>query len=71
VSLRHTGDLAGAKECWEQVLASPPARYFASVNTGIRGYLTRQNLTALYYDLGDFEAAEAQWRAFLEERPDY
>jgi glycosyltransferase involved in cell wall biosynthesis/Flp pilus assembly protein TadD len=71
ICLRHLGDLSGAKRCWEQVLSAPPGPYFASFNTGIRGYLTRHNLAAVSHDLGLIAEAEAHWRAVLTERPDY
>jgi tetratricopeptide (TPR) repeat protein len=71
VARRQIGDAAGARTCWEQVLASRPGPHFASVNTGIRGHLTRHNLAAAYHDLGDTTAAEAEWRAALAEKPGF
>ncbi len=64
---RHQGDRAGAEACWQQVLTMPTGEYFASVHTGVRGYLTRHNLAALSREAGREAKAEAQWRAALAE----
>jgi glycosyltransferase involved in cell wall biosynthesis/SAM-dependent methyltransferase len=69
--LQGLGDSLGAVERWEQVLRCPPGQHFASVHAGIRGYLTRQNLAAVYQTLGRFPEAERHYQAILEEQPDY
>ncbi len=71
VVLRGLGDAAGAEVAWRGVLDAPPGEYFASLNTGLRGYLTRHNLAGLYRELGRDTEAEAQWHSALAERPDY
>jgi glycosyltransferase involved in cell wall biosynthesis/predicted Zn-dependent protease len=68
---RGLGDQAGAEASWRKVLETPPGEYFASVPEGLRGHLTRHNLAALYREQGRHAEAEQQWRAALEDRPDY
>src|SRR5262249_11311434 len=68
---RGLGATAGAIGCWEQVLRIPPGPHLASINPGIRGYLTRHNLAVAFQDLKRHKEAEAQWRTILAERPDY
>jgi tetratricopeptide (TPR) repeat protein len=69
--LRSMGDLAGAVGRWEECLRLPPGDHFASVNPGLRGYVTRHNLAATYRELGAAQEAESHWRAALLERPYY
>lgn len=71
VTLRHLGDAYGAIRAWEQVLKIPPGAHFASLNPGIRSYLTRQNLAIAYQDIKRFDQAEAQWRRIIDEHPEY
>jgi|SRR6516164_1974872 glycosyltransferase involved in cell wall biosynthesis len=40
-------------------------------DTGLRSYVTRNNLAVLYRDQGRFADAEAQWKAALAERPSF
>ncbi len=68
---RYLGDLDGAIGCWQRVLKTPPGPHFASVNTGLRGYLTRHNLATAYMERGDLDEAEGTWHAALDEQPDY
>jgi GT2 family glycosyltransferase/tetratricopeptide (TPR) repeat protein len=68
---RGLGDTAGAETSWRQVLQAEPGEYFASVHTGLRGYLTRHNLAGLYRETGRDADAESQWRLALQEWPDY
>jgi tetratricopeptide (TPR) repeat protein len=44
---------------------------FRSIDRGILGYKTRQNLACLYESQSRHAEAEQQWRAILAERPDY
>ena len=48
-----------------------PGTHFASVNAGLRGYVTRHNLAAAYHELERLAEAEAHWKAALAERPGY
>jgi FkbM family methyltransferase len=71
VTLRETGDVEGAIRCWERCLQAPQGMHFASVNTGLRGHITRHNLAAAYFDQHRHADAESQWKAALAERPHY
>jgi glycosyltransferase involved in cell wall biosynthesis len=71
IALRRLRDIYGAIARWEQVLATPQAEYYASINVGIRGYITRQNLAMAYQELGRTADAQMHWRQALEECPGY
>lgn len=71
ITLRHLGDVSGAIAAWERLLQVPESPHFASVNTGLRGYLTRHNLAAAYLDTGKPDDALVHWQAALSEVPDY
>ena len=64
-------DLDGAEGCLLEALATREKGHFASVDAGLRGYKTRQNLGIIYREQGRAAEAEAQWRAALEEQPDF
>jgi glycosyltransferase involved in cell wall biosynthesis/Tfp pilus assembly protein PilF len=68
---RELGDRTEAMGCYERLLATPPGQYFASVDTGLAGYLARCNLAELYQAEGRAADAERQWRAALAEQPDF
>jgi tetratricopeptide (TPR) repeat protein len=65
------GDGAGAEACYLQLLAGPEAAHLASVPIGLNGYITRHNLAVLYHQQGRLAEAETQWRAAVEEKPDF
>jgi glycosyltransferase involved in cell wall biosynthesis/Flp pilus assembly protein TadD len=69
VCLHGLGDVAGAVTAWELVLRSEPSPHLGSINTGIRGYLTRSNLAGAYRELGRLREAGEQWQLALAERP--
>jgi glycosyltransferase involved in cell wall biosynthesis len=71
LALRELGDKAGAIACWEQCLQTPTGTHFASLNTGLRGHITRHNLAIAYRETGRPGEAEKQWQAALGERPGY
>jgi len=65
-------DLDGAEASLLETLATREKGHFASVDAGgLRGYKTRQNLGIIYREQGRQAEAEAQWRAALEEQPDF
>jgi len=70
-AFRHMGDAQAAVRCWEQVLRAPPGAHFASMHTGLRGYLTRHNLAMAYLETGQYEAALEHWNQALAEQADY
>jgi tetratricopeptide (TPR) repeat protein len=67
----HLKDLLGARRCLERLLETPPEEHFDSVDTGIRGYLGRYNLGVVCAEEGNLAEAEANWRAAVDDRPDY
>jgi GT2 family glycosyltransferase/tetratricopeptide (TPR) repeat protein len=69
--LREAGDLAGAEACLLRLLAAREGGHFASVDAGLRGYKARHNLAVVYHQQGRHAAAKGQWRAALDERPDF
>jgi D-beta-D-heptose 7-phosphate kinase/D-beta-D-heptose 1-phosphate adenosyltransferase len=64
-------DLVGARCCLERLVKVKPGQHFASVDTGMAGYLGRHNLAVVCAALGDWPAAETHCRAALADRPDY
>jgi tetratricopeptide (TPR) repeat protein len=71
VTLRELGDIAAAVNCWERCLQTSPGTHFASVNTGLRGHITRHNLAVAFCELGRPGDAESQWKTALTERAHY
>jgi tetratricopeptide (TPR) repeat protein len=67
----EAGRLREAAEAYQRVLAGGQGRYFTSIDRGLQGYKARQNLAAVYTDLGDWAGAEAEWRAVTGEVPFY
>ena len=70
LALRELGDAGGAIVCWEQCLKTGPGTHFASINTGLRGHITRHNLATAYRGLGQHEEAVRRCRLALELQPD-
>jgi tetratricopeptide (TPR) repeat protein len=71
VLAHHFGRSADAERYYRQVLSTSFEPKFRSIDRGILGYKTRQNLAVLYSDQGRHSEAESEWRLILEERPDY
>jgi tetratricopeptide (TPR) repeat protein len=69
--LRESGDAAGAELCWLRLLVSREEAHFGSVDAGLAGYKTRNQLALLYQEQGQKHLAEAQWRLAVAERPDF
>lgn len=68
---KSLGEKDAAIRCFERLLNTPESDYFASVDTGLRGYKARHNLAVLYQEQGRAAEAEAQWREALKEQPDF
>jgi GT2 family glycosyltransferase/tetratricopeptide (TPR) repeat protein/2-polyprenyl-3-methyl-5-hydroxy-6-metoxy-1,4-benzoquinol methylase len=68
---QHSGRPWDAERYYRKILDDTFAPRFRSIDRGIVGYKTRQNLANLYHDQGRHAEAEAQWRLILTERPDY
>ncbi len=71
VALQEMGKVAEAAACWERCLQTPVGTHFASINTGLTGYIARHNLATAYLALGKLRDAEEQWKAALADRPHY
>jgi tetratricopeptide (TPR) repeat protein len=69
--LNNFGRYAEAVEAYLKVLATDEGAHFASVERGIKGYLTRHNLAVVYMNMGDLARAEEQWRLVVAEVPTY
>jgi tetratricopeptide (TPR) repeat protein len=65
------GRLAEARDDYLNILKPQTERHFTSRDVGILGYKARHNLAIVYEDLGQTDRALGQWKAILEERPDY
>jgi tetratricopeptide (TPR) repeat protein len=68
---RERGDAAGAEACLLRLLHEHPGEHFASLDGGLRGHKACHNLAALYFQQGRTAEAERQWRAAVDERPDF
>jgi tetratricopeptide (TPR) repeat protein len=71
MALDALGDAAGATHCLERLVGGRDEEHFASVATGLRGYLARHNLAAHYLQAGRLDEAQAQWLQALAEQPRY
>jgi tetratricopeptide (TPR) repeat protein len=71
ILLHESGRLQEAADTYLTLLGQETARYFTSVDPGIRGFKARQNLAVVYADLGDLARAEEQWRQVVAEVPRY
>ena len=71
VLLQEMGCPGEAARAYAEVLSRREERHFASLDPAIAGFKARQNLAVALADLGDAEAAEAQWRAIVAEVPAY
>ena len=60
-----------AERYYRQILEGKFDRWFRSLDQGILGYKTHQNLASLYGDEGRPREAEQQWRLIVAKRPDY
>jgi FkbM family methyltransferase len=67
--LNEAGDLAGAEQCYLQLLSDREAPHFASVPVGLNGYLSHHNLAVVYLKQNRPADAETQWRAAIQENP--
>ncbi len=70
-ALDALGDRSAATRCLERILLGRDGEHFASVATGLGGYITRHNLAVHYLQAGRLEEAEEQWQQALAEQPGY
>jgi tetratricopeptide (TPR) repeat protein len=69
--LHELGKLKESAALYQAVLTDKGERYFNSMDRGIRSFKTRQNLAAVYTDMGEYERAEEQWQLITDEMPNY
>lgn len=65
------GRLREAELAYLGALANDDAVHFGSIDRGIVGFKARQNLAAVYADMGEPGRAGEQWRAIATEAPGY
>jgi hypothetical protein len=65
------GDHRGAEGCLVRLLGVPAGQRLGSRDTGLAGYKARHNLAVIYHHQRRSTEAQVQWRAALEERPDF
>lgn len=65
------GRLADAEAAYLAVLNNQEPRHFSSVDRGIGGFKTHQNLAIVYSDMQREEQAERQWRQVIQQVPSY
>jgi GT2 family glycosyltransferase/tetratricopeptide (TPR) repeat protein/2-polyprenyl-3-methyl-5-hydroxy-6-metoxy-1,4-benzoquinol methylase len=70
VLARDYGRFEYAERYYLKILEDTREHKFRSIDQGILGYKTRQNLACLYNEQGRHAAAEENWRMILAERPD-
>jgi glycosyltransferase involved in cell wall biosynthesis/tetratricopeptide (TPR) repeat protein len=69
ILLRERGELAAAEACLRLLLSVKTDGHFASIDAGLKGYKTRQNLAVLCQQQGRYEEAESFYRQVIEEQP--
>ena len=67
--LHQFGRLAQSATAYERLLQAPTERHLSSVDRAIKGHRARQNLAAVYTELGDFARARDELEHALAERP--
>lgn len=63
------GHLEAAIHAYQEALLPREAKYFSSVDNGIRGFKARHNLALVLCDAGRFSDAENEWRQVIDEAP--
>jgi len=71
VLLHELGRHGEARRAYLDVLETGEERHFTSVDRGLAGFKTRQNLAVVAADLGDLAEAEDQWRRVVADVPCY
>jgi tetratricopeptide (TPR) repeat protein/GT2 family glycosyltransferase len=71
VLLQDDGRLRQAELANRAALANDDAPHLASFDQGIVGHKCRQNLAALYFEMGAVHKAEAEWRQIVADVPGY
>ncbi len=71
ILLHESGLRHEAVAAYLDLLAHPDERHFTSVDRGMGTFKARQNLAVIFGELGDWPAAEEQWRQVVAEVPAY
>jgi glycosyltransferase involved in cell wall biosynthesis/2-polyprenyl-3-methyl-5-hydroxy-6-metoxy-1,4-benzoquinol methylase len=71
VLFHELGRLPESIAAYQSILANPGPRHLTSMDPGMRGFKARQNLAIVFSDVGNWAAAEAQWRNVVREVPEY
>lgn len=69
ILLHDAGRLQEAAQVYQGILDQPRKRHFTSVDPGIGGFKTRQNLALVFADMGEWAKAEEQWRIVTQDTP--
>lgn len=67
----NLGNLEAAVESYRRVLAVERSSFFSSVDSGIFGYKTFHNLAGVHLQLGNIEAAIANFKLAMNSNPRY
>lgn len=62
---------AAAEACFLRILEDRDEAHFSSLDVGIKGYKTRHNLATVYWESGQPEKAEIQWRRAMSKSPEF
>lgn len=65
------GKLDEAVTLYREVLTPGTERHFASIDLGLAGYKARHNLALVYEGQGRYDLAAIEWRAIVDEQPEY
>jgi GT2 family glycosyltransferase len=68
---QEQNDLGGAWACLTALRQTRPGQRFASVDTGLRGFLSAHNLALVNFRLGRAVEAERLWREAVGEAPHF
>lgn len=71
ILLQEGGNLAGAERVFQGLLNGRDGAYFASVDTGLRGFKARHNLALALKGQNRVAEAEAHWHHIVQEQPTF
>ena len=71
ILFQEKGDLDGAERVFQSLLTTKDGAYFASVDTGLRGFKARHNLALTLTGQQRLAEAEAHWQMIVEEHPGF
>ena len=71
ILLQAEGRLRQAELAYQAALADDHEPHFASFDQGIVGHKSRQNLAAVYFEMGALHKAKDQWQRIVADVPGY